>query len=82
MLDRNKIREIIEKLNEISKDYKHFEIALLIFLRADLYQLDNYVNDDDLEKLEDLLMYVSSIFDIEKDDIDNILYSCDEDEGE
>lgn len=82
MLDRKKIKKIIEQLNEISKDYEYFEIALLIFLRGDLFQFEHYVNDDDIESLRDLLKYNSSIFDIHKEDIDDLLYNCEEDEDE
>ena len=77
--DRNKIENIIESLDELSKDYKSFELALLIFLRGDLFQFKNYITDSDLKDLKDLIDSTDSILDINKEDVDDILYNCEED---
>ena len=80
MLDRNNIKEILLQLDEISKDYKHFEVALLIFLRSDLFQFENYITEVEIERINDLVKSESSILDIDKEEIDRIIYNCDEDE--
>jgi hypothetical protein len=77
--DRNKIENIIESLDELSKDYKSFELALLIFLRGDLFQFKNYITDSDLKDLKDLIDSTDSILDVNKEDVDDILYNCEED---
>ena len=71
---KNKIKEIINELDEIGKKYgyNNFEIALLIYLRGDI-EIVNKLTNKDIEKLEDLTDYVDSILDIDKDDVDEIL---------
>lgn len=71
---KNKIKEIINELDEIGKKYgyNNFEIALLIYLRGDI-EIVNKLTKKDIEKLEDLTDYVDSILDIDRDDVDLIL---------
>lgn len=70
---KNKIKEIINELDEISEkyDYNNFEVALLIYLRGDI-EIVNRLTNEDLEELEDLTC-VDSILDIDRDDVDEIL---------
>lgn len=70
---KNKIKEIINELNEISEkyDYNNFEVALLIYLRGDV-EIVNKLTKKDIEKLEDLTC-ADSILDIDRDDVDEIL---------
>lgn len=71
---KNKIKEIINELDEIGKKYgyNNFEIALLIYLRGDV-EIVNKLTKKDIEKLEDLTDYVDSILDIDRYDVDEIL---------
>ena len=71
---KNKIKEIINELDEIGKKYgyNNFEIALLIYLRGDI-EIVNKLTNKDIEKLEDLTDYVDSILDIDRYDVDEIL---------
>lgn len=70
---KNKIKEIINELDEIGEkyDYNNFEVALLIYLRGDI-EIVNKLTNKDIEKLEDLTC-VDSILDIDRDDVDLIL---------
>ena len=70
---KNKIKEIINELDEIGEkyDYNNFEVALLIYLRGDI-EIVNKLTNKDIEKLEDLTC-VDSILDIDRDDVDEIL---------
>lgn len=82
-ISRNKIEKIIEKLENLSKeDYRNFEIALIIFLRSDLFQFKNYVNDSDLKKLSKMIDDCSSLLNLDIDEVDNLLYYCDDDDEE
>ena len=74
-MERNKIRKILVSLEELSKDYEDFEVALMIFLRSDLFNFENYITAKELKALKELSENNDSIFDIDKEDIDNILES-------
>ena len=72
--DRKKIEEILENLENVSSDYRHFELALLIFLRSDIETFkDNCISNRDLRKLENLINRCDSILDLDKEDVDMII---------
>lgn len=87
MEKRNKIKDVLQKLNDIASDYAIFELALVLFLRADVDILDNDVfdaniSDAKINELEKALSSYNSIFDIEKEDVDNIIFGGAEDYDE
>lgn len=78
---RKNIKKIIEGLEDLSQShfYKDFEIALVIYLRGNLFLLDNYINDGDIKEIEDKIEKYSSLMDTDlKDKIDNIIYRVEE----
>ena len=78
---RKFIRNVMEELDKLSKDnYTLFETALVIWLRSDKFQLDNYIDDSDIESIETLVDDTDSLLDeYIRIGFDNIVYSCDED---
>ena len=70
---RKEIESIIEKLDNISENYNVFEIALLIFLRSDLFTFKNYIVDSQIDELEELIDNYDSLLDIGKENVDYIL---------
>lgn len=78
-MNRKKIEDIIIKLLEISQDYDNFEIALAIFLRSDLEMFKTLTNEQ-LEEIEDLVKYNDSFLDVDKEDIDEIIGSEEEED--
>lgn len=71
---KNKIKEIINELDEIGKKYgyNNFEIALLIYLRGDIEIFDKLTNED-ITYIKGIIDCVDSVLDIEKCEIDEIL---------
>ena len=73
-MNRNKIKEYLELLDNIGTTYyKELEVALLIFLRSDLFHFNNYITDSDIEEIGDLIDDCSSLLDIDKGELDTIL---------
>ena len=74
---RNKIKEYLELLENITNNenqyYKELEVALLIFLRSDLFHFNNYITDSDIEEIGDLIDDYDSLLDIDKEELDTIL---------
>lgn len=71
--NREIIEEILRGLENLSSNYHYFEIALLIFLRSDLFTFKNYITNGDLSEIEELIKYNDSLLDINKEDIDSII---------
>lgn len=71
---KNKIKEIINELDEIGKKYgyNNFEIALLIYLRGDI-EIVNKLTNEDITYIKGIIDCVDSVLDIEKCEIDEIL---------
>lgn len=73
-MNRNKIKEYLEMLDNTDiKYYKELEVALLIFLRSDLFTFNNYITDSDILKIVDLTNKYDSLLDIDKEELDNII---------
>lgn len=82
-INRQEIRNILIQLEETAKkDYSNFEIALLVFLRSDIYEFDENITDSNLEDIKKLIENYDSLLDIEKEDIDSIIYEDYEEEKE
>ena len=81
----NKLREdlynVMEKLDNISGvDYQTFELALVLYLRSDIYTLDD-ITDLQLKKISRLVNESDSLMsDDLREQVDNILNGDDEDE--
>ena len=73
-MNRNKIKEYLEMLDKTDIEYyKELEVALLIFLRSDLFHFNNYITDSDIEEIRDLIDDYNSLLDIDKGELDTIL---------
>lgn len=73
-MNRNKIKEYLEMLDKTDIEYyKELEVALLIFLRSDLFHFNNYITDSDIEEIVDLIDDYGSLLDIDKGELDTIL---------
>ena len=78
-MNRNKIKEYLELLENIDTTYyKELEVALLIFLRSDLFTFNNYITDSDIEEIANLIGHYDSLLDIDKGELDMILNRNDE----
>lgn len=81
-MNRNKIKEYLEMLeNTIDNEnqyYRELEIAILIFLRSDLFTFNNYITDSDIVEIEDLIDKYNSLLDIDKRELDSILSKSEE----
>lgn len=74
-MNRNNIKDIIKKLDELcNSNYQEFEVALMIWLRSDLFTFNNYITDGQLEDVRKTLKSYDSILNVDlKIDVDNIL---------
>ena len=73
---RNTIKEILLELEELSRkyNYQNVEVALALFLRADVYTLEHYITDNELEEIKDYIeQYDSLMCDELRKDIDFII---------
>lgn len=64
------------------KDYKDFEVALLLWIRSDVDILKDKNINKVINELKNILDNCDSILDIEKEDIDYIINNNLEKEGE
>lgn len=64
-MDRKRIEKIINDLDNISqKNYNDdFTLAIYIYVRYGLFEFNNYICDDELEKINKILKQHSTIFD-------------------
>lgn len=69
-MDRTRIEEIINELDNISeKNYDNdFILAIYIYIRYGLFQFNNYICDNELEEINKILKQRCTIFD---EDINN-----------
>ena len=69
-MDRTKIEEIINELDNISeKNYDNdFILAIYIYIRYGLFQFNNYICNDELKEINKILKQRCTIFD---EDINN-----------
>ena len=68
--------------NLCAKDYKDFEVALLLWLRSDVDILKDKNINKVINELKNILDNYDSILDIEKEDIDYIINNNLESEGD
>ena len=63
-MDRKRIEKIINDLDNISqKNYNDdFNLAIYIYIRYGLWEFNNYICDDELEKINKILKQHSTIF--------------------
>ena len=64
-MDRKRIEKIKNDLDNISqKNYNdNFTLAIYIYVRYGLFEFNNYICDDELEKINKILKQHSTIFD-------------------
>ncbi len=64
-MDRKRIEKIINDLDNIlQKNYNDdFNLAIYIYVRFGLWEFNNYICDDELEKINKILKQHSTIFD-------------------
>lgn len=63
-MDRKRIEKIINDLDNIlQKNYNDdFNLAIYIYVRFGLWEFNNYICDDELEKINKVLKQHSTIF--------------------
>lgn len=61
-MDRKKIEEIIEKLNDMNTNYEDFEVALYIFARYGLHTFKYYIDDSELEEIKKIIKKSETLF--------------------
>lgn len=81
-MDRKRIEKIINELDNISqKNFDdEFNLAIYIYVRYGLFEFNNYICDDELEKINQVLKQHSTIFD--EDINDNVQMILNRDEWE
>ena len=75
-MDRKRIEKIINDLDNISqKNYNDdFNLAIYIYVRYGLFEFNNYICDDELGAINQVLKRHSTIFDEDiKDEVKMIL---------
>ena len=81
-MDRKRIENIMNKLKDIS-DVSYddeFDVATYIFLRYGLFEFNNYICDDELEKINKVLKRHSTMFNEDVNDEVRMILKDDEDE--
>lgn len=61
-IERNKIKDVMLELENVSKKYNYtdFELALVLYLRTDISNFDN-ISNDSLIKIADDIRYSDSL---------------------
>lgn len=69
-MDRTRIEEIINELDNISEKnyYDDFILAVYVFVRYGLFEFNNYICDDELKEINKILKQHSTIFDEDVND--------------
>lgn len=64
-MDRVKIENIINKLDDISqRNYDDdFNLAVYLYIRYGIFKFKNYICDDELEEINRVLKHHSTMFD-------------------
>lgn len=64
-MDRKRIEKIINDLDNMSqKNYNDdFNLAIYIYIRYGLFEFNNYICDDELKEINQVLKQRSTIFD-------------------
>lgn len=77
---KNKVIGTMKQLDEIAKkDYKTFEIALILGLRGTIDEVE-LLEEDTIIKVADLIDETDSLLDLDRDDIDYLLEEMEDDE--
>lgn len=77
---KSKVIETMKQLDEIAKkDYKIFEIALILGLRSTIDEVE-LLEEDTIIKVADLIDETDSLLDLDRDDIDYLLEDDEDDE--
>ena len=84
-MDRVRIKEIINKLDDISQKYtdEEFNLGVYIYVRYGIFEFNNYICDDELEEINKILKRHCTMFNEEiNDDVSFILEDDEEDDGD
>ena len=83
-MDRSKIEKIINEIDDISqKNYDDdFNLAMYIYIRYGKFEFDNYICNDELEKVNEVLKRYDSIFNEDLNDETRLILNDDEDDEE
>lgn len=77
---KNKVIGTMKQLDEIAKkDYKTFEIALILGLRSTIDEVE-LLEEDTIIKVADLIDETDSLLDLDRDDIDYLLEEMEDNE--
>lgn len=81
-MDRKRIEKIINELDNISqKNFDNeFNLAIYIYVRYGLFEFNNYICDDELEKINQVLKQHSTIFDEDINDNVQMILNRDDEE--
>lgn len=83
-MDRKRIEKIINELDNIYEKYTddEFNVGLYIYVKLGKFEFDNYICDDEIEKMNEVLKRHSTLFDEEINDEVRLILNDDEDEEE
>ena len=81
-MDRKRIENIMNKLQDISDTSfaDEFNVAVYIFMRLGKCNFDNYICDDELNKINNILENHETMFDEDVNDEVRMILKDDEDE--
>jgi len=81
-MERDKIEKVINKLHNIAETSNDddFNLALYIYVRYGIFEFDNYICDNELEEINQVLKRYSTIFNEDiNDEVSMILNDTEED---
>lgn len=80
-MNRKNIEYIIRELDELSKysTYREFEVALISFLRSDIYGFRD-LTDKNLKELDEIIENTSSLINLDTWEIDSLFEKEDEED--
>jgi len=81
-MERNQIEKIINKLHDIAETSNDddFNLALYIYVRYGIFEFDNYICDNELVEINQVLKQHSTIFNEDiNDEVSMILNNTEED---
>ncbi len=81
-MERDKIEKVINKLHNIAETSNDddFNLALYIYVRYGIFEFDNYICDNELEEINQVLKRYSTIFNEDiNDEVSIILNDTEED---
>ena len=83
-MDRVRIEKIINELDNILQKNcdDNFNLAVYIYVRYGIHHFKYYINDDELEKINEVLKIYDSLFNEELNDEIRLILNDDEDDEE